>query len=52
MSLKDLADAVGVKPPSVYEWEIGEGNPRVDRLPKLAAALGVSVPELLGGKAA
>lgn len=51
MSLKALADAVGVKPPSVYEWESGEGNPRVDRLPRLAAALGVTVPQLLGGRA-
>lgn len=48
LSRADLARALGIKPPSVHDWENGATAPRLDRLPSLATALGVTVDDLLG----
>ena len=47
---KELAKAVGVDPSAVSQWETGVNSPRVNKLPKIAAALGCTVPELFGEK--
>lgn len=42
LTQRDLAEAVGVSPQAVQQWEKGETSPRGHRLEKLGAALGVS----------
>ncbi|WP_035804686.1 helix-turn-helix domain-containing protein [Kitasatospora mediocidica] len=42
----ELADALGVKRPTIAKWESGETFPEPDRLPALAAALGGGLDEL------
>lgn len=46
-----LAEAVGVSGVSVSHWESGRRQPHIDRLPLIAAALGVSIHMLLTGRA-
>lgn len=45
-----LAEAVGVTDKAVSKWEVGRGLPDVSLVGSLAAALGVSVAELLSGR--
>ncbi len=45
-----LAGALGVKQQAVGKWERGDGYPRAELLPKLAAALGCEIGELFAGK--
>lgn len=47
----ELADRLGVSDKAVSKWETGKGFPDSSLLQPLAAALGVSVIELLNGKA-
>lgn len=49
----DFAAAMGVSPSVACEWESGKYDPSLARLPEIAAALGVSVIDLmsLGAKA-
>lgn len=42
LTQRDLAEAVGVSPQAVQQWEKGGTSPRGTRLEKLGAALGVS----------
>jgi transcriptional regulator with XRE-family HTH domain len=42
-SVQELADEIGVKKQSIYDWEKGEYQPGQDNLDKLAKALGVEV---------
>jgi transcriptional regulator with XRE-family HTH domain len=56
LSQRALASAVGVTQPAVWCWEQADGvgagtTPRNDKLVKIAKVLGVSVAELLFGKA-
>lgn len=44
----ELARAVGVKPPTMFEWMNDLCAPRGDRLPAIAAALGITQGELFG----
>mgnify|MGYP001367784051 CR=1 FL=1 len=44
-----LADIVGVSNKAVSKWETGKGLPDITLIEPLAAALGISVPELLTG---
>ena len=44
----DLAEALGVEPPSVSRWETGKSKPSSDRIPKIAEILGVPVSYLSG----
>ena len=46
---QQLADAIGVTPKAVSRWETGRGLPDISLLDPLAAALGVSVAELMSG---
>lgn len=47
---KDLADKLSVSDKTVSKWETGRGFPDVGLLEELAAALGISVAELLTGE--
>ena len=46
---QQLADAIGVTPKAVSRWETGRGLPDISLLDPLAAAIGVSVAELMSG---
>ena len=47
----ELAEALGVSTVTVCKWELGRGLPKAKRLPEVAKALQVTVPELLEGGA-
>ena len=49
LSLKEIAEAVGVSVPTAQRWESGEiKNLRRDKISKLSSILDVSVEKLLG----
>ena len=50
MTQEDLAGAVGVTDKAVSRWETGRGFPDISLLPALAAALDITVNELLAGE--
>jgi transcriptional regulator with XRE-family HTH domain len=50
MSQAELAARIHVTDKAVSRWETGRGMPAIDSLEPLAAALGLSVSELLSGK--
>ena len=45
---EDLARILAISPGSVGLWESGKTNPKVSRLPDIAAALRCRVDDLLG----
>lgn len=47
-----LAEIAGVTQQAVSNWENGDRQPRVEHLPRIADALGVSIDELVRGKEA
>lgn len=47
----ELADVIGVSSKAVSKWETGKGLPDISLIQPLAAALGVSVMELMSGEA-
>ena len=47
-SQEDLADLLGVSHVQVAFWEMGRNAPRVEKLPAIAGALGVSLDWLFG----
>ena len=47
-----LAQRVGVDDTTVCAWESGRINPRAEKLPRLADALGCTIDELFGRQAA
>ena len=49
LTQRALADAVGVTDKAVSKWESGRGLPDISLVEPLAAALGISVAELLTG---
>ncbi|WP_286684671.1 helix-turn-helix domain-containing protein [Collinsella sp. UBA1693] len=49
LTQRELATAVGVTDKAVSKWESGRGLPDISLIEGLAAALGVSVAELLSG---
>ncbi|WP_368284793.1 helix-turn-helix domain-containing protein, partial [Enorma massiliensis] len=49
LTQRALAEAVGVTDKAVSNWESGRGLPDISLIESLAAALGVSVAELLTG---
>lgn len=50
MTQKELGEAVGVNRTVITHWENGDTSPRVEHLPRIADALGVSIDELVRGK--
>ncbi len=52
LTQKQLAEALCVSDKTISKWETGRGLPDISILMELAAALGVSVPELLTGEIA
>ena len=48
LSQKYVALSLGVKPPSVSDWENGRTSPTLENLVSLALLLGVTSDELLG----
>lgn len=46
LSQKELAERLNVAQPSVHSWENGNADPKTDKLPALAAALGCSIDAL------
>lgn len=46
LTLEQVADALGVSKPTVWAWEKGKARPIPERIPAIAAALGVSEEEL------
>lgn len=47
LTTPELAEALGAGVVTVYEWERGLKTPNVDRLPDIAAALGVKPSDLV-----
>lgn len=45
-----LAQQIGVSDKAVSKWETGKGLPDISLVEPLAAALGVSIPELMNGE--
>lgn len=50
LTQRNLADRLGVTDKAVSKWETGRGLPDITLVEPLAAALGVSVAELLSGE--
>lgn len=50
LTQKQLADQIAVSDKTVSKWETGRGLPDITLLEPLAAALGISVAELLSGE--
>lgn len=50
MTQAQLAERIGVSDKAVSKWETGRGLPDISLVEALAAALGVSVPELMNGE--
>lgn len=47
MTQAQLAQAIGVKPQQVGNWERGDRNPKLDALDRIASACGCSVQDLI-----
>jgi len=47
MSQSELARALGIKPQAVQQWENGASCPKTNRIPDVAAVLGVQASWLL-----
>ena len=50
LTIRQLAGKLGVSAPTVWAWEHGHACPLKDRIPSIAAALGVSPATLRGGR--
>lgn len=48
ISVKELAERTGLKPPTIYEWRRGDSKPGSEFLPQLASGLEVTTDFLLG----
>ena len=51
LTQKDLAEAIGVTPEAIWDYEAGKSDPRVSSLVNIAKALNLSVDALLGYEA-
>lgn len=49
LTLAQVAEACGVSAPTIWAWERGKQQPRIDRLPTIASALSISVGDLVKG---
>lgn len=48
ISVKALAEGMGVTPQAVGKWERGESSPRSEQLPNLADLIGCTIDDLFG----
>ena len=48
ISVKALAEGMGVTPQAVGKWERGESSPRSEQLPNLADLIGCTIDALFG----
>jgi transcriptional regulator with XRE-family HTH domain len=48
LTQREVARALGIKSPSVAQWEGGRSRPDIERLPSLASLYKVSIEELCG----
>lgn len=48
LSVKELAEAVGVDDSAVYHWESGRAAPRSENLGLVATACGIGLSEFYG----
>lgn len=48
MKQREVADAIGVTPQAISQWERGADYPSMDNLHRAAKLYGVSIEELLG----
>ncbi len=46
-SILELSRVTGIRPNTIYDWFLGRRSPRTDSLVRVAAALDVSVSQLL-----
>lgn len=52
MTSDELAEKMSLDASTVRKWESGAANPRADKLPAIAEALGCTIGELYGEKPA
>lgn len=52
LSQAQVARAMEVNQSVVYRWETGEGNPSIDKLPRLAALFKCTIDDLYAADAA
>lgn len=45
---RELADAIGVTPPAIYQWEDGTTTPSLAHLERLVEVLGVTMERFYG----
>jgi transcriptional regulator with XRE-family HTH domain len=48
LTQKELAERAGTAIGTIQQYELGKRQPRMDQLQKIAAALGVSISDLIG----
>lgn len=47
LSVQQVTEKLNISDAAVYKWETGQQNPRVSRLPEIAALYGCTLDELL-----
>jgi transcriptional regulator with XRE-family HTH domain len=47
LSVIEVAEAMGVTPTTVYDWESTKSQPQISQLPQIAGVLGVSIRTLM-----
>jgi len=47
LSVIEVAEAMGVTPTTIYDWESTKSQPQISQLPQIAGVLGVSVRTLM-----
>lgn len=47
LSVQQVVEKLNISKAAVYMWETGQQNPRVSRLPEIAALYGCTLDELL-----
>lgn len=47
LSVQQVTEKLNISDVAVYMWETGQQNPRVSRLPEIAALYGCTLDELL-----
>ena len=48
LTQKSLGESCGIAEPTIRKYELGILNPKIETVKKIASALGVSVPDIMG----